>query len=130
MTDKLLHGLTEQERNKRIRTLSQKLTTAWITYELLEVAETTHSTGLSIVDELVEQLRRVEYESIQLGDRVEITGKQIGKVIRVWRYNDDNGSYYNFRLDGDTRTLAEDGGVYFNFNNYLEIVSRYNSKED
>ena len=121
---------TKQEQNRKIRNLSQRLTSAWLTYGLLEVAETSHSAGLIIIDELVEQLRKIEYESIQLGDRVATTGKQVGKVIRIWRYNDGSGSYYNIRLDGDTRNLSEDGGLYFNFSNYLEIVSRYSSEED
>lgn len=73
---------------------------------------------------------RSEYESINLGDRIETVGHVIGKVIEVWRYHDGSESDYVIVPDRDENKPYGTVSININSKNYLRLISRYSLKQE
>lgn len=118
------YRLTEEERIEKTFFLAQKLFVTWDAYNLSEVLEAVDTKGKSIIEKTLLDLKSLEYESLELGDRVEIRNNKIGKVIESWKYNDGSISEYIIELEGGLGTAS------IGLGRYVRLVSRYKAEQD
>ena len=113
--------MSENKRVEQTFFLAQKLFVTWEAYNLSDEFKIADPTGKIIIESALADLKILEYESLELGDKIETTEHVIGRVIELWRYHDhDNND------DECVITLSTGTKHVVTLNNYLRLVSKYN----